>query len=309
MIINRIKYVMNIMRKMNYLRAFLLYSVCLLSACTSLQFYDSKSAPHPLPKLHNIKVALVLGGGGAKGLAEVGVIEELEKAGIKPDVIVGCSAGSIVGAMYADGLSSKEIKNILLHAKSDTFLKYSLTGLPFSLYSNYKFEQFLENNLKSRDFKSLKIPFIAVATDLRTGNLVPFSNGKLIPVVMASSAYPGAFFPVKINKNYYVDGGVANPVPVTIAKQLGANFIIAVDISGELNTKKPNHVFGLLKRSLEISYLNHSKLAVEGADIIITLPFKDVDTFTDSKNYYLYRTGVKMARKEMPFILKKLNLK
>ncbi|MFY7698480.1 MAG: patatin-like phospholipase family protein [Legionella sp.] len=291
------------------LRSLTLLSLLVISGCSSLQFSEKKFVKPPLPKIKRVNVALVLGGGGAKGLAHLGVIEELEKAKIKPDIIIGCSAGSIVGAMYADSLDSKKIKKVLLQTKSDHLLKYSLAGFPFSLYSNYTFERFLKKNLNSIEFKSLKMPFIAVATDLKTGRLIPFGSGEIIPAVMASSAYPGAFFPVKIENSYFVDGGVSNPVPVSIAKQLGAKFIIAVDISEKLNPNNPNHFFGLLKRSLEISYLNHSKLSAKGADVTITMPFQNVGTFNDSMNYYLYRTGVNETRKKMPLIIKKLKSK
>lgn len=186
------------MSKIHPLKALPILGLSILTSCASLHFSPQKPAPHPLPKLKKVNVALVLGGGGAKGLAEIGVIEELEKAGIKPDVIIGCSAGSIVGAMYADGYRPEEIKNILLHTKSNSLLKLSLNGFPFSLYSNFKFKQFLNQNLHNKDFKSLKIPFIAVTTDLKTGQLVPLSNGQLVPAVMASSAYPGAFFQSKL---------------------------------------------------------------------------------------------------------------
>lgn len=280
------------------------------TGCASLSFPEKKKySPEPLPKLKNIKVALVLGGGGAKGLAHVGVIEELEKAGIKPDLIVGCSAGSIVGALYADQVDIKKIKNNLLETKKNALVQYSIVGLPFSLYSNFTFKQYLKKNLTVSDFKALKIPFIAVATELETGRLIPFSRGKIVPTVMASSAYPGAFFPVKIKGHYFIDGGVANPVPVSIAKQLGAKFIIAVDINEKLTTKKPNQLFGLVKRSLEISYIHHSRLAAKGADVVIRMPFKDVGLFNDSFNHYLYRTGVKEARKKIPLILKRIKAK
>ncbi len=256
--------------------------------------------------MENVNIALVLGAGGAKGLAHVGVIEELEKAGIKPDLIVGCSAGSIIGALYAQHANIKQIKTSLLKTKKNALIQLSTKGLPFSIFSNQQFAFYLKKHLHVNDFNQLDIPLVTVATELQTGRVVPFYQGKIIPAVMASSAFPGAFFPININDHYFIDGGVSEPVPVSIAKKMGAKFIIAVDIGENLTAKKPNQIFGLAKRSMEIAYINLSKLSVKGADIVITMPFKEVGTFNGSMNHYIYTTGAMETRKKIPLILKKL---
>ena len=208
--------------------------------------------------------------------------------------------------MYADSLNIKKIKQKLLKTKKNSFLQYSIRGFPFSLYSSFTFKKYLTNNLKSKKFDDLKIPFISVATDLSTGQIAPFSHGELVPALMASSAYPGAFYPTKINGNYFIDGGVSNPVPVSIAKKIGAKFIIAVDIGELLTNNKPQQVLGLAKRSMEISYIHLSKLSANKADVVIKIPFRDIGTFNDSINDYIYQAGLKAAKKQLPLIIRKL---
>ncbi len=282
-----------------------------LNSCQRTVTFSSDSVPY-IPKqanFHRKNLVLVLGGGGAKGFAHVGVIEELEKAGIIPDAIIGCSAGSIIGALYAANPSYSQLKAAVLEGKRSDVISLGLTDWPYSVYSIHGFKKYLKKNLKVHTFEQLKIPFIATATNLQYGNLTAFSRGELIDPVAASAAYPGAFFPVKIKGQYFVDGGVADPVPVHIAKELGFKTIIAVNIASQLTKSNPRHLFGIVKRSLEIAYINQTKYAVEGADVVIDFNFRDIDVFTDQYNYYLYEEGRKSAKKAIPKILQLLNLK
>lgn len=280
-----------------------------LSGCASIKFSEKTVKYKPeIPVYKNIKVALVLGAGGAKGLAHVGVIEELLANGIKPDLIVGCSAGAIVGAMYADNLDIHAVKMALISGTRRQFLDRSLASLPISIYGGKKMVQFLTRNIRAKNIEQLKIPFAAVSTNLNFGDITIFAKGEVVPAVMASSAYPGAFYPVKIKGQYFVDGGVFDPIPVNIARQMGAKIIIAVDIGGLLTKSSPKHMLGLIKRSLEISYINQSIMASKDADILINVPFDDVDTFTDSLNNFIYQQGKAAARSKM-FEIKELLLK
>lgn len=254
-------------------------------------------------------LALVLGGGGAKGFAHVGVLEELKKAGIKPDVIIGCSAGSIVGALYAADPNIEHLKKTVLNGKREDVIGININDWPYSLYGKSKLKQYLINNLKVHTFEKLKIPFVATATNLQYGNLTSFSRADLINPILASAACPGAFPPIKIDNQYFVDCGVADPVPVRLAKKLGFKTVIAVNIAEQLPTSSPNHIFGVLKRSLEIAYINQSQYAAENADLVINFHFKDIGTFTDQYNHYLYQQGRKSAKKAIPKILEILKSK
>ncbi len=284
--------------------------IVVLCSCTSLKF--EKQAPpvdSSLPIIPSINIALVLGGGGAKGIGHVAVLEELEKAGIKPDLIVGCSAGAIVGALYASDPDTHHIKSLLLEKRREDILEISLKNLPLGLSKTTSLKEFLTNNIKAETYKDLKIPFIAVATNLEDGNLVAFGKGPIEPTVRASAAFPGVFLPVKLNGHYFVDGGVADPLPVQIAKKMGAKFIIAVDLKGDLSDSKPRNVLGLLKRCVEISYQHHSVMAASEADFIIKIPFKNIWTFEENQNQYIYDLSKETAIKVMPALKRKLQNK
>ena len=273
--------------------------------CDKIIFEPKKIVHSPIKiKSKQKNLALVLGGGGAKGFAHVGVLEELEKAGIKPDLIIGCSAGAIVGALYAADPNIQHLKSTVLKGQKKDIMAINIRDWPYSLYSTNKLKDYLHYNLKVNKFEDLKIPFIATATDLQYGNLVSFSQGDLIMPIVGSAACPGVFAPVKIEGQYYVDCGVADPVPVSLARNLGFKKVIAINIAEQLPITAPNHVVGVLKRSVEIAYFNQSKKAVQGADLVIDFNFRDIGTFTDRYNNYLYQEGKKAAKKSIPKILK-----
>jgi NTE family protein len=275
--------------------------------CTTLDYSHNTSCYRPpLPVLNKVKVAIVLGGGGAKGLAHVGVLEELLSAGIYPDLIVGCSAGSIVGVLFADSSNIYHVKNLLFQKRREHFLDLSLEHAPFGFSNAAAMRLFLTTHLHAKRFEELKIPFVAVATSLEFGDLVPFGTGELESPVRASAAIPGVYLPVKINGSYFIDGAVADPVPVQVARSLGAEFIIAVDLSGTLPKTLPNHIFGILERSLEIHYLHHSRMVCQNADYVIKVPFDGIGTFEDGQNEKIYEIGRTIAKQAVPMIKQKL---
>ena len=282
----------------------------ILQSCMTLDFTKHQHSYKPIePEFKNINVAFVLGGGGAKALAHVGVMEELINAGIQPDLIVGCSAGAVVGGLFANNPDLDHIKNILLHKKREDLLSISLRYLPFGLSNSEELETFLEQELDASKFEGLGLPFISVATNLEFGNLTAFGTGPVVPAIQASAAYPGVFLPVKIEDQYFVDGGVAEPLPVSTAKHFGAKFIIAIDLSGSLTDEFPNHALGIVKRCLEISYKRQSTLTGKGADYIIKVPFTNEGTFDDEMNYQVYELGRQAGRQAIADIKKKLQAK
>ncbi|QVL57750.1 MAG: patatin-like phospholipase family protein [Simkaniaceae bacterium] len=268
----------------------------------------SQAEPEPIPQFvvpqEHIKVALVLGGGGSKGLAHVGVIKELEQAGIYPDLIVGCSSGAVIGALYADQPHVKRLEKLLIGLKRSDLMDISIFASKFGVVKGILFKSFLEENLKARKFRHLQIPFIAVATDLKTGELVEFGGGEIISPIMASSAVPGVFNPVYYKGRYLVDGGVADPIPVRVAKKYGAHIIIAVDVGEDLNDREPSHFFGVARRSLEISHRKLSEYVTRDADVVIRMNFQGLGMFSDSYNQEIYDHGRKMARLMIPHIEK-----
>lgn len=242
-------------------------------------------------------------------MAHVGVLEELKLAGIQPDLIVGCSAGAIAGVLYADNPDIERMKTLLREKNLWDFLNISLGNLPFGLSNGLKLKTLLTQELQAERFEELKIPFVAVATNLEYGDLVVFGTGNIVPAIRASAAFPGVFLPVKINGQHFVDGGVVELLPVETARRLGAEFVIAVDLSNALTDSLPGHVVGVLNRSLEISLLHQSRRSAEKADFTIKIPFKDVGTFEQDSNQRMYELGRKTAREAIVKLRETLALK
>lgn len=281
-------------------------STILLQGCTPLDFSEEPCYNCPPPQLSSTKIALVLGGGGAKGMAHVGVMEELLAAGIEPDLIVGCSAGAIVGALYADQPDISRLKRLFMKKKRKHLLNISLSFLPFGLSDGNALHEFLVENLKAKHFHDLKIPFIAVATNLQYGDHVPFGTGLLEPALRASSAYPGVFLPVSIQGQYFVDGGVTDNLPAEVARRMGAKYVIAVELDTELSSEAPESVVGVIKRSLEISLHYQGTHSRKYANYVIKVPLTDVGTFDDKKNEFVYEKGKAAARLAIPKILEQI---
>jgi NTE family protein len=271
--------------------------------------YSYLENPPPVPTCFSakpIRLALVLGGGGARGMAHVGVLEEFEKAGIPIDLIVGCSAGSIVGSLYADCPHALYVKKILEPLKKWDILDIDLLSARYGFVQGRSLRRFLRYHLKSRCFSDLQIPLYVVATDLYAGELISIGTGPIIPAVHASAAVPFVFSPVLLEGRVLVDGGVADPIPVTTAKQLGADLIVAVDLSQLLPKTCPTNLFQVVSRSAEIKFLLQSESCLEGADIVIRPELGDLGLFDDRNNQLSYEAGRKAAREAIPKILEAL---
>lgn len=289
----------------------LLFSLLfLLSGCIICpQHYVLDDDPPPLPDCYypdKVRLALVLGGGGAKGMAHVGVLEEFEKANIPIDLIIGCSAGSIVGALYADNPDASYVKAQLAPLRTKSMLDINLWTARYGLSQGRSLRKVLDYNLDSKDFRELKIPFLLVATDLYSSELVTIGGGPIVPAVMASSAFPFVFVPVELHGRVFVDGGVIDPVPVRVAHQLGADIIVAVDLRGLLPRTFPDNLFGVMNRSAEITLLWQSEACLKCADVVIRPECGDAGTFDDKDKYRVYEAGKIAAREAIPAILEKL---
>ncbi|WP_428224114.1 patatin-like phospholipase family protein [Flavobacterium sp.] len=225
------------------------------------------------------KIGLVLSGGGAKGLAHIGVLKEIEKAGVKIDYIGGTSMGAIIGGLYACGYTANELDSIFNSADAEAILQdkiprgnktfyekyndevYALSlpfqnfkisvpkGLSKGLYNYNLITRLTHNYRHVSDFDKLKIPFLCIATDVETGEEVVFKNGYLPLCLSASGAFPSLYAPVKIGNRYFIDGGVTNNFPVEEVKKMGADFIIAVDVQEDLkNIQQINGATGVLNQ-------------------------------------------------------------
>jgi NTE family protein len=226
----------------------------------------------PTPVARKVKIGLALGGGAARGFAHIGVIKALEAQGIYPDIIVGTSAGSVVGALYASGYDGFALQKIAMDMDEATISDWAIPffGKNTGVLKGDALQSYVNKAVRNQPMEKLKIPFGAVATDLKTGKPILFRRGNTGMAVRASSSVPGVFQPVTIGGTTYVDGGLVAPVPVRFAKEMGAEFIIAVNISSATEAQATASNLDVLMQTFTImgQRLNHFEL--KDADIVIT---------------------------------------
>jgi len=194
--------------------------------------FSGKRAPRfqpPGPGISPPRVALVLGSGGHRGFAHIGVLKALTENGVRPDLIVGSSVGAVVGSLYAGGMSAAEVEKLAYSLHSIEFFELkTLFGRPAT---GRAAQDFVNKHVQRRTIEELPIAFAAAATRVRDSSLVLFNRGDTGIAVRASAASPGGFEPVLISGEAYVDGDVASPVPIRAARRMGARVVIAVDVS------------------------------------------------------------------------------
>ena len=220
------------------------------------------------------KIALVLGGGGARGLAHIGVLKVLDEEKVPVDIVVGTSVGALVGSLYAAGVPLQKIEklgeNIGWNDLSDItetgIIKMLLTG---HLLSTEKMEKFIAENIGPKRFDELEKPFACVATDLVTGERIVFREGEIGPAVRASSTIPGIFDPVEYRHRYLVDGGLLDNIPVDIARMMGADIIVAVVVSADFSRNDVSNVYMVLVQAIYIQGKAMDVERMHEADFVI----------------------------------------
>lgn len=237
-----------------------------LAACISLG-EKPPPAPAPAPAAPPLKIALALGGGAARGFAHVGVIKALEAQGIVPDIVVGTSAGAVVGALYASGLTGFDLQKLAMGMDESQIGDWSLPDR--GVFKGEALQNFVNKSVGQRPLEKLPRSFGAVATDLRSGEAVVFRTGNTGTAVRASATVPGVFQPVQINGREYVDGGLVSPVPIRFARQMGANFVIAVDISAKPKDMSTRSTLDVLLQTFAIMGQSISRFETTEADIVI----------------------------------------
>jgi len=231
-----------------------------------------------------IKIALALGGGAARGFAHVGVIKALEAQGIVPDIIVGTSAGSVVGALYAAGYNGFELQQLSMQMEESQVSDWSMPNR--GVIKGEALQDFINRAVKNRTLEKLKKTFAVVSTDLGSGEMIVFRTGNTGMAVRASSAVPGIFQPVSINGREYVDGGLVAPVPVRVARSLGADFVIAVDISDKPQNSRTESSLDVLLQTFNIMAQSISRNELPEADIVIS-PVTPGISSTDFKDMHM----------------------
>jgi len=215
------------------------------------------------------KFALVLGGGAARGFAHIGVIQVLEEAGIKPNMVVGTSAGSVVAAIYASGKTGAQLQRIADSMDQSALTDWNLSILKRGMMRGEALERFIKLETGVKNIEQLPLPLGIVATDLQTGEGILFQKGDVATAVHASSAVPSVFEPVKIGSREYVDGGLVSPVPVRFAKKMGADIILAVDISSTPEGNKSDDMLKILLQTFNIMSKSINTFELPQADLVI----------------------------------------
>lgn len=182
---------------------------------------------------HKPRVGLALGSGSARGWAHIGVIRALEEAGVRPELVCGTSIGALVGAAYVAG-ELERLENWVLGLEIGEVVGLADVSLTAGLLKGDRLMQFFRSNFTDRPIEQLRVPFAAVATSLQTGAEVWLRSGSTVDAVRASIALPGIFTPVRREGSLLVDGGLANPVPVSLARAMGADIVIAVDLGSDI---------------------------------------------------------------------------
>lgn len=280
------------------------------------------------------KLGLALGGGGARGLAHIGVLKVLEKENIRINVISGCSMGAVVGALYSYFRSAEKLESFFINFienidfdelginelnenkknSSGIFDNISMyIKIRYNLYQSLNRLSFFTEEITDKIFshipdesiENLKIKFSAIATDLITGNEINLTTGSLRKVVRASSAIPAIFPPVKMHNMLLVDGGASESVPVEIVRTMGADRVLAIDVTRCLHeAKEPKNLFDILFRTEDISTFHLSKLRLEGADLIIRPKVRRLDWSEFTKVKEIIAAGEEVTKKKMPEIKK-----
>lgn len=238
-----------------------------IGGCGMLGHKVPPTAQPPLLPPVKPRIGLALGGGAAKGFAHIGVIKMLEASGIHPDVVSGTSAGSVVGALYASGMDAFQLQEQAFALDESKIRDVRLFA--GGLVQGQKLQDYINQLVGNQPMEKLKLPFAAVSTDLETGQRVVFVRGNTGQAVRASSSIPGVFEPAVIGSHRYVDGGVTSPVPVDAARQLGADIVIAVDISTKAADSKPDGMLGTIGQSINIMGQKLGEQELARADVVI----------------------------------------
>ncbi len=214
-------------------------------------------------------IGLALGGGAARGFAHVGVIQALEEAGIRPELVAGTSAGSLVAALYASGKNSTQLKKVADSMEEAEITDWMIPILNRGALRGEALARYVNTQVGGLSIEQMKLPLGIVATDLQSGEPMLFRRGSTGTAVRASSAVPGVFQPVRLGSREYVDGGLVSPVPVRQAREMGANFVIAVDISSDPEGNLAGDTFQILMQTFTIMGKSLNSYGLKDANLVV----------------------------------------
>lgn len=249
--------------------------------------------PAPKPVLRPPRLGLALGGGAARGFAHIGVIQVLEEAGIRPDLVVGTSAGSLVAALYANGKTAAELANLALTMDEGAITDWAFPGR--GMIRGEALARFVREHTGGLPIEQMKMRLGIVATDLDTGAGILFERGDTGQAVRASSSVPAVFQPVKIGGREYVDGGLVSPVPVRYARQMGAEMVLAVDISTPPDGAATGDSLKLLLQTFAIMGKSINRFELKEADVVLRPPLIGVSSADFTSRVRAIRSGREAA--------------
>lgn len=267
-----------------------------------------KSVPVPPEIAGKTRWALALSGGSARGFAHIGVLRVLDEAGLKPDLIVGTSAGAIVGSLYASGLSVQQVESAVRAMDRSLFNDVVLPSLIIlpgenGLIRGEKMMRFIDARLMTRHIEDFPIRFAAVATDMKSGEAIAFNSGNAALAVRASTSVPGVFTPVDISGRLYGDGQIVSPMPVSVARQLGAARIIAVDVVYPPEQSLLSNPVYVLFQAITISAYRLKETERPNAAVVIRPEFKPTPgQFSFADIDWMIKAGEDATRKLLPEI-------
>lgn len=253
-------------------------------------------------------VGLVLGAGAARGFAHIGVIKALEAQGIRPDIVVGSSAGSVIATLLASGATGNDLNRLALNLDEATIADW---GLPFAgrfggLIKGDALQNMVNREVQNKTIEQMRIPLGIVATELQSGKGVLFRTGNTGLAVRASCSVPGVFQPAVISGKEYLDGGLVAPVPVSYARQMGATLVIAVNISSEPVHQDASGTLGVLQQTISIMQRSINQYELKSADIVIQPQLKQMGSGDFKSRNAAILAGELAAQEQMGLIKEKL---
>ena len=289
------------------------FSICLLlllAACATAPppvvkpdapVVETSPAVKKIPKL-----GLALGGGAARGFAHIGVLQVLEEEGIKPALVVGTSAGSVVASFYASGKTGQQLQWLADTMDESQFTDWANPFTGRGMLRGEALGKYINSQLNGMKIEDMKMPLGIVATDLRSGDGVLFRRGDVATAVRASSAVPSVFEPVRIGGKDYVDGGLVSPVPVRYAKQMGADLVLAIDISSRPEDAKTSDMLKVLLQTFSIMGKSITQLELAQADVVVRPALPDIGSTEFSarkKSIEAGRAAMKQALPQLKALL------
>ena len=258
----------------------------------------------------NTSVGLALGGGAAKGIAHIGVIQAFEEQGIEISYLSGTSIGALVAAYYAFGKSTAEIAEVGQHLsfKSMTSFSWTKTG---GFFTTDAIRKMVLDDLGDVQIEDANIPLAICTTDIVTGEQVTFEKGSLVDAICASVAVPGVFAPVEVNGRKLVDGGLVENVPVSLLDDLGAGILVAVDLNGVEKYPEPDGMLDVVGNAIDICMDLKTRAQLKRADVVISLDLSDYSRMDNKdKIYHLLNEGYLPAKRKIQRVLwfKRANL-